>query len=300
MRVWHPHHLTFLGEGQNGIVLLVDGSIEGRRVVKITYSKRFKDEAKLMEKLHVLKPDTQAFIAVFGWYERSGLLPEWREMLPQFRQDGSRLDWEKYDREKLVYIFMEHSNFRMAYPNPSAPAGVVFWEHISLEQSKKIMFILLHGLYVARKKLGFSHNDIHDGQIVLFKRDPKVPVVLEKGYTVKECRYMPKFIDFGASTLGGNKSSDDVGQLVATFHRLYSQEDLMDTLEFDAAAGSDPNDYKVVKELMDSSYFDEFKSDQKREKSISLCIGCLNPATSVIEDTNFHVCSEFCANRLLN
>lgn len=306
--VSRPHNLTFLGEGQNGIVLLVDGtSVDARRVVKITYSDPFVKEAKIAKQLEVLKPETQAFIATFGWYEREGLEPSWVPMLPPRRQDGTAIDWSKYAHKKLTYIFMEHSNFRIDHPNPSAPGGVVFWQHVSAENAKKLLFILLHGLYVARKRLQFSHNDIHDGQIMLFRRDRNVPVILGREYEIQDCFLIPKFIDFGASIIVGTESneisqdsmfSDDVGRLVITFHEIHTQDDVMDTLEFEKAAGSSRSNYKVIKELMGIPYFKEFRRTRKREKAVATCIGCMGKATHVIQDTVFHVCGEYCASKI--
>lgn len=150
----------------------------------------------------------------------------------------------------------------------------------------------------SKKRLGFSHNDIHDGQIVLFKRNPRVPIVLGKDYQILNCRFMPKFIDFGASTLNGD-FSDDVAQVVAVFHRLFPLFNLMDTPEFEEAAGSDPKDAQVVKRFMNVAYFNEFRLKKSRKTKIRLCIGCLAEASHVIEDTTFHVCGERCAQHYI-
>lgn len=293
-----PHNLLFLGEGQNGIVLLVNGDIAGRMVVKITFSDPFIKEARIAKKLAVLKPYTQAFIATFDSFEHQGLLESWKPMLPPRDQDGRLIDWEKYEGRKLTYIVMEHSNFRIQYPDKAAPGGVVFWHNVTSENAKKLLFILLHGLYIARRELAFSHNDIHDGQIVLFMRNAKKPVTLGEGYEIRDCPIIPKFIDFGASVMEqeGDLFSDDVAQLVITFDRLYSQTELMETEEFENASGSLRTNWKVIKALLDCSYFAEFHGGPDEVNAI--CMSCMSRALFTVEATGFHVCSKTCANKI--
>lgn len=130
---------------------------------------------------------------------------------------------------------------------------------------------------------------------MLFKRNPEVPVMLGEGYQIDKCRFMPKFIDFGASIIGNNDEdafSDDVGQLVLTFDRIHKQTELLESYEYEEAAGSLRTNYKVIRDLLDLPYFAEFHSGPKHVDAI--CMGCMTRATHKIIGTNFHVCGERC------
>ena len=293
-----PYAFFFLGEGNNGIALRFADSVSDNNVVKITYADKFPNEAPISLALNDLKPETQAFIHTSRSYERHGIEPSWKHLLPKTHQDGTTLiDWEKYDSKRLTYIFMEYAAYRIRYPNASAPGGCVTWVDLDAEAAKKVMFILLHALYVARRELQFSHNDIHDGQIMLFLRDPSKPIHLGNGYKIENCLYIPKLIDFGASVTGDTKEalfSDDVGQLVATFMKLHPQDD--DLVESEAM-GSSRRNFQVVKDLLDLDYFKEFRGGAEEvSSSAPICIGCMARATHIMEKNGFHVCGAKCAS----
>jgi hypothetical protein len=294
-------HFTFLGEGQNGAVLLLKGDGDKTQVVKITYWPKFENEASIAQKLDVLRPVTQAFITTFGFQVRRGLPNGWKGLLPSKDNAFNALDWDEYDRAPaIVLIFMEHANHRIAFPNASASTGSVYWHHLNFQEAKQVLFILLHGLMVARKELGFSHNDIHDGQVMLLPILHKKRVLLGTRHHIDHCRFMPKFIDFGASTLdNAGDSSLDVWQLKNLFGELFNMNtELYETEEFQLAEASDCRDYQVIARILDLPFFSEFQSKNKRTKASVLCIGCMSSATHLIDDTNYHVCGNPCAHKL--
>jgi hypothetical protein len=299
-----PSQLLLLGEGDHGIVLLYtkDGNPYQQFAVKITYSDPYIREMQTNCRLEQLKPDTQAFITSLGWRRHHGILDSWLERLPEYNQNEERIDWAKYADKDLVYIFMEYSTFRIRLKKgitPSGNTGLVYWEHLNAVNAKKIMFILLHGLYVARKKMQFSHNDLHDGQIMLFARpNPRNPIVLSGGkFVIESCPFVPKFIDFGESVMlndSGSPSSDDVAQLCATFLNVEAAEpfvrDLMETEEYEIAAGSARTNSSAIWKLLRHKLFAEFYANTQTGAPIT-CMGCMAIATHVIEGTRHHVCA---------
>jgi hypothetical protein len=285
-----PNELIFLGKGDHGIVL----RLNERMAVKITAADPF------IKEMHTLRPHTQAFIATYGWLQHTGIPPSWMRRLPRVNQKGEALDWSVYEGKRLIFIFMEHSSFRMQMPgNPSSDAGVVFWHRLLPREAKQVLFIILHALYVARKRLGFSHNDLHDGQIMLFNRpDENTPIVLHGGrFVLYDCIVVPKIIDFGSSQAGpvGEDFSDDVGRLADTFRHLIPDLEavFMQTEAYEAAAGGNRRDYKAIWNILNSRYFKEYRAPPKpaaEAAPILSCIGCMGQATHL--STRYHVCQQ--------
>lgn len=205
------YNTTLLGTGEYGIVLqLIDASNQMSYAVKITDADYHLSELYVScELTEQCGKRSQAFIKTYGWLQCRGIPDRWGWALPRFDQNRVALPWENLQKRRLVFIFMEHSVLRLEPPPsqnqyPRGVNGVMFFEHYNDNPRNilvKLLFILLHGLKVARKRLHFSHNDIHDGQIVLFHRnvDPMIPIVLDGQYEIVDCPVIAKLIDFGMS-----------------------------------------------------------------------------------------------------
>jgi hypothetical protein len=305
-----PGHIIFLGEGDNGIVLGLNGlNHNDRFAIKITYKDKFINEMKIACKLSNLKPFTQAFIHTYGWLQQLGLPKNWLKYLPTIDQKDREINWQKYKIRPLIYIFMEHSTFRLWTPKPvSGNPGFAYMERVSEDTALKLLFILLHGLYIARKLLKFSHNDIHDGQIMLFRRpDIENNIVLSEGFEIEDCPLIPKFIDFGTSVVddSGNKFSADVSQLVENvFNKslIPSIDELTETKEYENAAASTRDNHGVLLKLLKLDYFVNHNTIKKTQRTgeILSCMGCMSESTFIVKDTNFHVCDHCCKNVCFN
>lgn len=68
------------------------------------------------------------------------------------------------------------------------------------------LFFLLHGLYVARRMIGFNHGDIHSGNVMVEYHREETTTALRYGgggdqYDAEvRSRYVPRLIDYGRST----------------------------------------------------------------------------------------------------
>lgn len=92
--------------------------------------------------------------------------------------------------ESMVYTLMEHiSNY---WKDTSIPLDTLDF--------KSITFLLLHGVYQARRYYNFSHDDIHTGQILLrpsHESNTQIDIEIQDKYYKLRCgRFIPKLIDF--------------------------------------------------------------------------------------------------------
>lgn len=292
--------LVFLGEGQNGVVLYLNNDL----AVKITYAGDYMHEMQIGCQLERLRPMTQAFVHLKGWNRCKGIPPSWLRYLPRYDQNHELIDWGKYEDKPLLYLFMERGLYRIRLQkglSPSAGNGVVFWEDVSPDDAKKLLLILLHGLYIARKELQFSHNDIHDGQIMLFRRNTTSHIYLCGGLLkITDLPVIPKFVDYGASVVGpGNSFSDDVAQLGRTFRNIHPDffEEFTESDAFEDAAGSSRDNFEVIHRLMESDFFAEFFHN--RREDARLCQACMGLATHIIPKTRVYVCpNKSCVRKL--
>lgn len=291
----------FLGSGQYGVaILLISTSSKKTYAVKITDSEHHMGEAVIAGQLCVHHP---AFIQTYGWLQFHGIPDLIARQLPERDHTGEVLHWNRLMDKRLLYIFMEHSSFRLApapgHTLPGSNGSTIFWEYFNHNPRQilhKILFVLLHGLAAARREVQFAHHDIHDGQIMLFRRrDSDEPLTLGK-YRIKDCFVLPKFIDFGMSATNaviqhsGNPNArirligeevsgkeeafrdaspqerdgtDDVFQLVQLFvNRNSDFSALMETDEFEAAAASSRSNWKVIEALLDAPFFREILASE--------------------------------------
>lgn len=191
--------IIVLGFGSYGVVLLLKEEESGREwAVKMTSADYHDNEMHIACQLETLSPVTQVFIHTYGWLMSRGAPLAWRDMLPSHDQSGKELPWHVLESQRVLVLFMEYSRLRMRV---SEPIGNPCWSYmvdLNDRAKKAALFLLIHGLMEARKQLGFSHNDLHSGQIVLVARNPKNPLRVGS-YCVTHCSHIPKILDFGMS-----------------------------------------------------------------------------------------------------
>lgn len=156
-------------------------------------------------KLQDVHNETPVFIQVFGYLICSDIPQEWRAFMPSTFNN----------MDLYMFLFMESPPYRMDSRGPNnGPYEIPLTLH---NADRALFFLLLHGIYVARKHLQFVHADISLGNIMFAERETKEPFrvdVLHNRYEVHFLEgFTPKFIDFGRSSIEGNQDPDTYGYI---------------------------------------------------------------------------------------
>lgn len=258
--------LTILGKGSVGSVFGVyyRDNMDVQIAVKILpYGKTLKNltnkELGIACELNSLSSATPIFVTTLGYHVCNKIPYEWK----------ANLD---YNEESMyVYMYMARpqvgfADFGGAIPNAYKVVGLD-----NRGYAVSLLFILLHGLYVARKFLKFAHHDLHEGNFMFTPVDPsKMPNfklnVEGVEHKVSFLRgWVPKVIDFGKSTTEKHPDTYamNLSEDVAKIFRLFKQrKDLEKALDLDAMVFEpDPFDgpyNKQYRELLTSKY-DNYK-----------------------------------------
>jgi hypothetical protein len=162
-------------------------------------------------KLNNIRSETPAFQRTFGWIVCDNMPKEWRKRIP-LELGALR------DSGKVIYIIMqrmEHTFLYDGYKLRRRGLLGMFW-------------ICVHGLLVARRKLGFYHNDIHDGNLMFVvlgarsKTTPTLTLYDDTHVRIKLSRTLyVKFIDYGNSSMRGVRGDtrNDILMLMGLFDR---------------------------------------------------------------------------------
>lgn len=125
--------------------------------------------------------------------------------------------WEPFLSEKAEDLF---NSFRF-HP----PYSYITYEKNELsvndavlnrDQVMCLIFILLHGTMTAKKTYPYyNHSDIHSGNLMLNRRDPTIPIVLDNGkFVIRNLPYYPKLIDYGLARF--SKPNDQIKYVAET------------------------------------------------------------------------------------
>lgn len=173
---------------------------------------------------------------------------------------------------------------------------------------RSALFFLLHGLYVARQRIGFQHGDIHSGNVMIqqelsMRRTP-TPTTLRYGEyeATVTSRFVPRFIDYGRSITAKHHTGDDspysndLRALRNMFDRHFDDEDREDDIDeaiefnkFVASSGWRDLETRYKQEgeslilpLLEHDYFDVPEIQRQRVKRqatepIERCFHCCVP-----------------------
>jgi len=267
-----------LGTGTVGMAIQVKNNETGKfLVVKIVpLDTEAVNEIQTQCLLSELKNKTGIFVTAYGWQVCEDIPDEWDE---QMEDNDFPETWDAPD--KILCIFMEETSKRLTD------------YQLTPVEKKAVAFILLHGLYVARKELEFSHDDIHEENIMLQPRDSsKTPVSLSVGNVTFQMppriRVVPKLIDYGYSTTKYTTTSKededededdmfsshvdnstDIGSLGFVFPEI---ESIIESAR--STAGSD---YKSIRTILMSTYFAAYR-DKENKLVGERCLVCMSPA----------------------
>lgn len=289
--------LSFLGKGAFGNVLSLDDiQIKGKPSIAvkiIQYESKSMTTNELSMKLAKKELEngcllnnlkTFAFINTYGWLISSKIPTVW---IPYINQ-------EVYQNPKsYLFLFMEQSNYE--FDSESL--------HFDREGYLRILFLLLYGLYVAIRELGFKHADIHDGNIMIdktFEQSLTVEIDFQAFQIDLPNHYIPKFIDFGLSSVEDRKNRESVDSdmfyLFQTVINRARKYDPMVNLE-DIANFDDFDDGSIEYILLDP-IFDPIrkKVNVKADRKCSMCGADAKVKWNV--NNQYVFCNLFCANKV--
>lgn len=277
--------IAFLGKGGFGNVIALDDiKIKGRPSIAVKilqYDKNAKKELKIGCMLNSL--NSSAFVNTYGWLISTKIPDLW---IPYINQEVY------YNPKSYLFLFMEQSSYE--FKSKSL--------HFDRQGYLTILFLLLHGLYIAIQKLGFKHADIHNGNIMIDKTSEKSVTVEIKSQTYQidvPNHYIPKFIDFGLSTLNSDKRSrtgvdSDVFYLFQTIIKRAKKRDPTVNLE-DLESFDDFDDSKIEDLLLDPIFY-SIRTRSLKKIKCSMC-GAEAKFKWNVND-KFVFCNLLCANKV--
>jgi hypothetical protein len=288
-----------INSGKYGTVIKVTVATDNTQVYAVKISALDENavaDVSIACQINSLHRETGAFLRTFGWISCIDVPGPWKT---HSKDEYPELLANAVDRkDALLYIFMDLANEEFRD------------RRISLDSDEIVamLYLLLHGLYVARRRLGaFSHHDVHDENIMLqtVNANTKINVL---GYQITNLRFVPKFIDYGLSTTSVVKS-DDVSEVV---HALTGKvrpreariklERVIDNMEeFETAKESMSNDSECILRLLEAiaeRYADDNPHFTERDDPIQqCCIQCSAEATCLWNGTDVAFCGTHCANQ---
>lgn len=290
--------IAFLGKGAFGNVIALDDiKIKGRPSVAVkilqygsksmtTNELSMKDAKKELEIGCLLNNlNSSAFVNTYGWLISTKIPDPW---IPYINQ-------EVYNNPKsYLFLFMEQSSYE--FKSKSL--------HFDRQGYLTILFLLLHGLYITMRELGFKHVDIHNGNIMIDKTSEKsISVEIRSQLYQIELpnHYLPKFIDFGLSTLNSDRKTrsgvdSDVFYLFQTIIRRAEKRDPTVDLE-DLKVFEDFDDNEIEDLLLDPIFYSIRTRTTKRvDQKCSMC-GAEAKFKWNVND-RFVFCNLLCANKV--
>lgn len=297
----------YLGHGMYGHVFrLLDSETDSGLAVKVLPYEDPNDqnvaygELRVACELNDLKDETSAFQTTFGWLVCNEMPSGWIDRIPQ--NNALRCV------DQFIFIFMEAMN------DPFTSKQYRFTK----DQLLTLFWASLHGLAIARLRLGFYHNDIHSGNVMFSIIGPhnnvatygvsstrRVKVIFDQNVVVK-------FIDFGNScvdAIGCYTKHNDVLTLMRVFQERARIDNIDGELFDNNAVDAFFQHYKHT----DSSSLFRFlweyepfkhvwtlkrKRIKKKQLATEKCIFCINEANVKWEGTTLWFCSNRCASRV--
>lgn len=290
-----------LGRGAYGAVLHVtkQGFTEDLaiKILKLSGDNSI-NEVKMGCMLNTIKDYTPAFAYTFGWITCSSLPKRWEAFLNINPNEVTRAI---KNGEPLLYIVMEYIKYT--------------WKDdgfaLSIDKMIPIMFLMYHGLYIARKHLKIIHQDLfNSNNIMLTPADKDATFQIYVGkfqYTLKNLYFIPKFIDFGQATdvYDDDDYISDLEHIQEAFiDKLHSNK--QDTSKFREFFNTNlyktamtNHQYEHIENLLLYSKIfehpDIVKSENPRVEA--KCTFCGSNATRKWENTDIKFCKNICYHR---
>lgn len=317
--------VNYKGRGKSGAVIaLIDRNMPERGVVvKIltyshmmdgcdydaasAYAESANHELRIACMVNELAKVTPVFVHTVGWLVSRRIPSSWRNV-PDFKIDGEQFDCAV---SSYMFIFME----KVAYKFDDL--AII----MTVDNVKQCLFVLLHGLLMARHALDFNHNDLHMGNIMfdISGSDEPLHLSLEHvDFSIHGMGYYPKFIDFGKSQTKTTLHHTvifhpDVKHIFDAFSARFpvAMEFYNDTWKrsHQELLHSQGDNYQILLHfLIEDTLFDNGivqkqhhpASNVKRQRVISnRCCLCGTAATVTLDTrSDLAFCTDFCALKL--
>jgi hypothetical protein len=212
----------------------------------------------IIYQLNELQNLTPFFIYTHGWFSMNGIPEMWRDTVDEYP--------EEYDHSILLCQVMDLPTYKFD------DKGIRLTE---LEY-RQILYIMVHGIELAKTKFGYKHGNLHAGQI--FLRINGNPQLTISNTTIKMGRFCPKLIDFTYDS----KEKDDIDTLISIVRNKMYQQKNRSLIEFEEYA-----------KIRNDSYFDSIIIKRNVEPLKHHCMVCHDEATLEWQNT---FCSKECSD----
>lgn len=287
-------------------------------------------EIRIACMLNTIRKETPIFVYTLGYFICQGLLDEkeeehnnleitcaWRKELPHTIRNESR----------FIHMFMHKPEFGFLSTDGGEDSENVNYNvrGFTLDYVISLLFILFHGIYIARKRLGFMHGDIHAGNLMFTLTPGHVNthfnlMVSKIQHNVSFISgFTPKVIDFGYSkaglkisheqqdleyfveTLMKHKEVSALFDLNAYFRTNNKKEWKPEYQKLFQSANNDPE--SIERFLLDDPLFQNVSSIEKarpqKHRLVETCVVCgKHDAAFRFQDTAAGLCSPFCSHRI--
>jgi serine/threonine protein kinase len=307
--------IKYLGKGGSSIVVEVhppnDNTTALAVKVMLLSDRSSINDLEIACQLNGLQKLTPFFIYTHGWFMVDGIPEIWRDTLEDYPN--------RYDNNTLLCQMMDKSayNFNDDTVRLTEP------------EYKQVLYIMLHGIELAKTKYGFKHGDLHAGQILLnVNRNEQLTI---SNTVIQMGRFCPKLIDFGFSTTdlhpersfhsfsqsfstdsGENVSfskdsddeeisyriqEDDTDKLISIVHAKMDQQLHKKKRSHNQFfTNRSLKDFEQYAETRNDSYFDSIIIKREVEPLNHHCMVCHGEATLKWKNTGYTFCSKKCSN----
>lgn len=248
------------GSGQYWFVIKLDAMTVKVGTVKET-------ELRIACQLNGLADETPVFPHTYGWLVCDSMPNRWRALLRYKKPDHNFLLDPAPSRFLFTFV-------QVAEPN---------WEDASFSEYhgyRTALFFLLHALYVARRRFGFRHGNLHSGNIMLqcprssTRRPEGHPTPLRYAQTEAQVtsNWVPRLINYGQVSAAPDAGCSDLAQLRKVFEQRLDVDpkDVAERSAFSCFVASsgwrDCDDAEMFAPLLDHDYFDVPEIRRQRVK----------------------------------
>jgi hypothetical protein len=264
--------------------------------------------------LNGLLEESPIFVRTFGWLKCKEIPPLWTKGMDTKKSvPKSFLPYFKGNK-KASFVFQVMSFSSHSWTDERI--------RLDLEEYRVMLFLLMHGLWLAKIRYGFKHNDIHQGQVLFQTCKPNTPItvsVAENNYTLVCQRFVPKLIDFGLSTTSSSSYSsyssseeysksdddsmfdkgeeiedDDLRNLFYMFEQRMEKDGLK---PFVPQKGNNTLEDILVKDALFKSIRNNNNSTSIKNSVGFICDVCSSVATHEWEHKGIRFCGDACASQ---
>jgi len=269
------------------------------------------------------KKYSSVFVTTLGYLLCSNVPKSWMDKLSKNNDN-----YEKRFTEYLL-IFMRKP--------PHSFLGKVEGDYYQFDLGKyslSLFFLLLHGIYIGRKRLGFVHGDIASRNILFDdihvdkeEEENWIPVRVENvNYLVLfHPGIVPKIIDFGTASTKQNYRRDtnrnDLSSLIKTlgertdisnqeWYQTMTEPNIWKNPDFEAREEynnlpvmedewQELSDFLQTGRIFQDSEFIKVVESNKNARLVESCVFCHQEADLMFPGTNEHrFCNSYCAEKI--